>query len=83
MVGEMRDQETVEIGSKGSINRSLCIINTCIPMMRLPVHYVYWIWGRQAILVASALRVIIAQRLVSASRMFKLYDGSSTYKHQN
>jgi len=63
LVGEMRDQETVEIGLRGAMTGHLVLttlhtndaISSALRLMDM---------GAQGYLVASALRAIIAQRLV-------------------
>ncbi len=63
LVGEMRDQETVEIGLRGAMTGHLVLttlhtndaISSALRLMDM---------GAQGYLVASALRAIVAQRLV-------------------
>ena len=63
MVGEMRDQETVEIGLRGALTGHF-VLSTLHTNDAVTSALRLLDMGAAAYLVASALRVIIAQRLV-------------------
>lgn len=63
MVGEMRDQETVEIGLRGALTGHL-VLSTLHTNDAVTSALRLLDMGAASYLVASALRVIIAQRLV-------------------
>ncbi|MEI6859480.1 MAG: ATPase, T2SS/T4P/T4SS family [Shewanella sp.] len=63
MVGEMRDQETVEIGLRGAITGHL-VLSTMHTNDAVTSALRLLDMGAASYLVASALRMIIAQRLV-------------------
>ncbi|GLP97389.1 GspE/PulE family protein [Paraferrimonas sedimenticola] len=63
MVGEMRDQETVEIGLRGALTGHF-VLSTLHTNDAITSALRLLDMGAAAYLVASALRVIIAQRLV-------------------
>lgn len=63
MVGEMRDQETVEIGLRGSITGHL-VLSTLHTNDAVTSAMRLIDMGAPAYLVASALRAVIAQRLI-------------------
>ncbi|MFQ6371859.1 GspE/PulE family protein [Shewanella sp. YIC-542] len=63
MVGEMRDQETVEIGLRGALTGHL-VLSTLHTNDAITSALRLLDMGAAGYLVASALRVIIAQRLV-------------------
>ena len=77
MVGEMRDHETVEIGLRGALTGHLVLstlhtndaISSAIRLLDM---------GAPGYLVASALRAIIAQRLVRKICEFCVVDDSPT-----
>ncbi|MDA3831344.1 ATPase, T2SS/T4P/T4SS family [Paucibacter sp. O1-1] len=63
MVGEMRDQETVEIGLRGALTGHF-VLSTLHTNDAVTSALRLLDMGAASYLVASALRVIIAQRLV-------------------
>ncbi|MED5527009.1 GspE/PulE family protein [Gallaecimonas pentaromativorans] len=63
MVGEMRDEETVEIGLRGAITGHL-VLSTLHTNDAVTCALRLIDMGAQGYLVASALRAVIAQRLV-------------------
>lgn len=63
MVGEMRDQETVEIGLRGALTGHL-VLSTLHTNDAISSALRLLDMGAEAYLVASALRAIVAQRLL-------------------